>query len=103
MPAPQESSSTDLLYERIQSQIQQAEQEAAARNQQLALYYYSQDGESILVTKVGYHNTGLLVLDGLDSVKRECRVLVHVASLALTMKFLSAKSATQTRKIEFSG
>ena len=102
MPAPGEPVRADALYHRIQTRIQHLEDEAAARNQQLAVYYNA-PGDAILITAIAYDSAGLMILDGLDSVKRECRVLVHASAFALTTKFLSIKSATQTAKIGFRG
>lgn len=82
------------FVERLKEHITTAKKEAGAE-QQLVVYYQSPAGD-IALEWVSWHNPNLVILYGQDS-----RVLVHMANLALVLRFEPRNNAKPKPEIGF--
>jgi hypothetical protein len=97
---PKDASMADTFYDRLEKRVADA-QGKLKPGEVLTLTFHS-GAESIEVNDIGYHNPNLIVLYGRDGVGNECRVLVHMSSVALVCKTVNLADAA-SRKIGFVG
>lgn len=88
------------LYRKLRQQIEITQNELR-EGEQLEIYYVPQAGERIQVTKIACLEPGLLVLYGTDGEHNNCKVLVTLQTVQLTLKLIRNSSPEKQRPISF--
>jgi hypothetical protein len=100
------ASMADAFYGRLKESIKAAESELD-EGEILLIYYYCPSGEPILVEGIGYRNTNLMRLYGVDEEDNECTVLVHVNNFHLVLKVIKEQEVedenVRRRPVGFTG
>jgi hypothetical protein len=89
----------DTFYEQIRTHVE-AMQKKLKKDEQL-LIYHNAGGQPILITSVGFQNPSMIVLNGLDAMGDECRVLSHMTSIQLVVRVIKVDKQQKRRHIGF--
>ncbi len=91
----------EMLYDRIQSQINQLQNQLAKA--QHVEVWYQRAGLEHKVLSLGYDNPNLIILYAVDAAKRPLRILVHANAVELALKIGNVPGNEGPRREGFNG
>ena len=90
----------DDFFRKLRQQIEVTQNELR-EGEQLEVYYASQVGERLLVSKIAYVEPHLLVLYGTDDNNNDCKVLANLLTVHLTLRLVRHGAPEKRRTISF--
>jgi len=90
----------DDFFGKLRQQIEVTQNELR-EGEQLEVYYTAQGQEPILVSRMGYLDSHLLVLYGQDGHNNDCKVLANLLTLHLTLKLIRHGDPAKRRTVSF--
>lgn len=90
----------DTFVDRLKGQKEAVEKESKD-GEALVMSMHLANGETIVISEIGYHNPHLMIFYGEDSQGRDSSILAHVNSVQLVLRVIQIKDDDEKRPIGF--